>query len=1026
MESFKNIGIKAKLIIIFIIFKLIPLFILAYVAIYGIDELHSFIEKSNNESLDKSIQTVEQTATLAIEDSIEALDKKSQMALEIKTSDIANNVAKFLYERDSDLLYLASQNQISKDFFISFYNAKTKDVIIPEEFTYDEQNSKWITVGESLNNTSDLKAIIKENEKYFNHHKPKVFKTQKLKLYKEITYLDLRGREQIKVSSINEELKNISFRENTYIKAEDYFKEIKDLKEGEIYVSNVIGEYIGTKVIGSFTKQKVKEANIEFKPENHAYAGSENPKGKRFEGIIRFITPKYEDGIKVGYITLALDHRHIMEFTDYVVPTKENLQNYSDASSGNYAFMWDSKGRNISHPRDYFIVGYDASTGKRVKPWLSDGLAKKIDRSGIYWEEYLMNYPKFEEQSLNKKPNLDQLKNEAKVALDCRYLNFAPQCSDWMNISADGGYGSFVIYWSNVWKLTTVAAIPYYSGQYGESKRGFGFVTLGANLNEFHEATNKTKDRIELILMSLERDMEEKFDETNNEIAKQVKGLIRDLSASTMVMTVIVIMIAVFLSNYLTSSIAVLIEGTKRFRNKEFDHRIKVKSKDEIGVLGAAFNNMAKEIEDNINNLDYEVEQKTKELKDKNIVLEEAKKIANLGEWELDLDSFESRWSDNVFIMFGLDKDQVIVNKELLSSLMYDEDWEEFQQTVRACIKNKSDFSYTYRIKRADDNKTQWFDCRGKFIIEKNTLLGTIQNITRRKIKEKQIKNYVELIDKNIITSSTDLDGVITQVSEAFCKISGYSKSELLGNTHSMIKHPDIKSIHYKKMWDVISNGEIWQGEIKNQNKDNTSYWVKATISPIFDEEGNKTGYTAIRQDITDKKIIEEISIRDGLTSIFNRRHFNEIFPDFINSAKRNKEYICFMILDIDYFKQYNDTYGHQLGDSTLISVANALQDSLLRADDYCFRLGGEEFGVLYKSNSSDKAYEFANKIRENISALKIEHKKSEVSQYISASIGLVYKNAQDISSDDEVYSLADELLYKAKENGRNKVVSNF
>jgi len=167
---------------------------------------------------------------------------------------------------------------------------------------------------------------------------------------------------------------------------------------------------------------------------------------------------------------------------------------------------------------------------------------------------------------------------------------------------------------------------------------------------------------------------------------------------------------------------------------------------------------------------------------------------------------------------------------------------------------------------------------------------------------------------------------------------------------------------------------------------------------------------------------LEKISITDALTNIYNRRHFNELFPKIINSAKRDNDLVSFLIMDIDHFKQYNDTYGHQMGDDVLVKVAKAIKDSIYRSDDYCFRLGGEEFGVIFKTDSKEKAFEFANKIKENIENLNIEHKGNSASSYITASMGLICKNAKDIPSDDIVYKEADDLLYKAKENGRNKV----
>jgi nitrogen fixation/metabolism regulation signal transduction histidine kinase len=587
--------IKPKLILLFIIIKLVPLILILFLSLTGIEKLSEIIEEKAQSTLMNSMEVMKETTNLAIQDSTKALDKKSQESLEIITKNISFNVASFLYQRDNDVLFLANMNTLSHDVIQQFYNENKRDVIIPQEFKYDNKTNKWVIDKQEVTQQTVLKSRLKENEKYFTHHKDKKYPKISIPTYKEISFIDLQGTEKIKVSSINNKLQNISKKQNTYCKSETYFEEVNHLEKGEIYVSDVIGEYVKTNIVGSFTKDKANKAKIEFRPEEHGYAGRENPKGKKFEGIVRFITPRYENGTKIGYISMALDHKHIMEFTDYVVPTNESSLNYSDASSGNYAFMWDEKGRNISHPRDYFITGFDTQSGKRVKPWLSQDITDKLKKDGRNWEDFLKDYPTLENQSLSKKPTLSQIK-DGKIPLDCRYLNFAPQCDGWMQITEDGGYGSFLIFWSNVWKLTTVATIPYYTGKYGKTKRGFGFVTMGANLDEFHSATTKTKESIQNIV-------DEKLNLINNdshqkdkEISEFIRMLANELTVYTFFMIIIVVLIAIFIANYITSSLEKLIVGTKEFRENNFDYIIDIKSKDEIGILANSFNSMAKSI----------------------------------------------------------------------------------------------------------------------------------------------------------------------------------------------------------------------------------------------------------------------------------------------------------------------------------------------------------------------------------------------------------------------------------------------
>lgn len=595
-------GIKLKLIFLFIVIKCIPLIIIGYLAIIGVNELEKYFSNNTKILFEENKKLIESTASNAIEDSIKALDKTSQNSLEKLSVSIANQVADFLYERDNDLLFL-SKLALNDKVLQEFSNSKQKKILSHDKYIYDDVTNSWIPPKLKTQKIKGLQqSSIEDNNKEFHVVDPLVLQSKYIPLYKEISFFDTDGKEIYKTSSINEKKLDISKQKNTYIKAEDYFSKIKNLKAGEIYVSDVIGAYVPSKVIGSFTKEKAKKMGVDFKPELHGYAGVENPNGKHFEGIIRFITPVYKKNKKIGYISLALDHRHIMEYTDTINPVDPQIkQNIANARDGNYLFMWDKEGRNISHPRDYFIMGFDPKTGKRVPGWLSKSVLedfKKSKKSDL--NSFLETYPTFYKQSLQQKPNLAQLKEKGEVGLDCRYLNFAPQCKGWMEITQNGGYGSFVIYWSKVWKLTTAATIPYYTGQYGSSKRGFGFVTMGANVDEFHEAANKTKENINNILDEQNKKLQNAVEHSSKKIEHLTQKIVNELTSVTFLMVILVILIAIWMSNYITSKIQKLIEGTQKFDNNNLDYRIEVTSKDEIGQLEKAFNKMASRIEQSI------------------------------------------------------------------------------------------------------------------------------------------------------------------------------------------------------------------------------------------------------------------------------------------------------------------------------------------------------------------------------------------------------------------------------------------
>ncbi|PUE66109.1 cache domain-containing protein [Arcobacter caeni] len=304
-----------------------------------------------------------------------------------------------------------------------------------------------------------------------------------------------------------------------------------------------------------------------------------------------------------------------------------------------------------------------------------------------------------------------------------------------------------------------------------------------------------------------------------------------------------------------------------------------------------------------------------------------------------------------------------------------------------------------------------------EFISLANDLNISLEN---KNETEKKLQDHIHIINENVIISSTNKEGLILDVSEAFCEISGYSKEELIGKSHKIVRHPDTSNKFYQEMWEKLLSGNIWKGEIRNKNKKGVDYWVYAIIKPIFENE-EFIGFTAIRTNITNKKYIEHLSITDELTQLYNRRFFNSKIIEEINRAKRENNHFSFLIMDIDYFKQYNDTYGHQQGDLALEKVANILKERTNRASDFAFRLGGEEFGIITALDKI-KVVEFANLIKNEIENLQIEHKASKISKYLTISIGIVSKENKDIPSSDELYKQADDCLYEAKNLGRNSI----
>lgn len=172
---------------------------------------------------------------------------------------------------------------------------------------------------------------------------------------------------------------------------------------------------------------------------------------------------------------------------------------------------------------------------------------------------------------------------------------------------------------------------------------------------------------------------------------------------------------------------------------------------------------------------------------------------------------------------------------------------------------------------------------------------------------------------------------------------------------------------------------------------------------------------------------LEKIALQDGLTGLANRRLFDQTLENEFKRAKRNQTQLALIMADIDNFKAYNDTYGHQEGDQCLKTIASVLKDSAKRASDLAARYGGEEFAIILPETDLEGAVELAEKIREKIISLEIEHKNSQTNQYVTVSFGVTkIENIGEINEQliKEFIETADDALYQAKEKGRNRVLA--
>ena len=596
-------GIRGKLIAIFVVIKVLPLLLLALVAWTMAQRLGDTVSRQAGAMADSMLATIRQMGDAATGDAIKALDDRAREGIERLTTDTARAVAGFLYDRDSDILQ-AAQVEPDEAAYLRFLAHRSRAVHRHGAWRLSDDQTRWESASpegwdEAL--AAGASQALPDNAKSFSARPPEYIGVPEQRpLFVEMSFIDTSGRERVKVTTgelMPKALRDVSRPEQTFIKAERYWPELQKLKAGEIYVSEVIGAYVGSRVIGPYLPASAKKAGIEFRPEASAYAGTENPVGRRFRGIVRWATPVERNGRVVGYVSLALDHDHIREFTDHLSPTDSRYTPINDAIVGNYAFMWDHRSRNISHPRDYFIVGYDPATGEQVVPWLDQGLYDAWQASGKSAREFLAGVQPFDGQSLKKKPAAAQVK-AGTVALDCRYLNFSPQCAGWNQLTEQGGSGSFAIFFSGLDKLTTAAAIPYYTGQYGYSRRGFGFVTIGANVDDFHRAATESAKRIGQAITETDKEFQQKREALRGDIRSNLAQTAGALGLSTLVMVVLVIIVAIWMAQFITRRITSMIDGLGRFQAGDLSHRLQARSADEMGELARSFNRMADTVQE--------------------------------------------------------------------------------------------------------------------------------------------------------------------------------------------------------------------------------------------------------------------------------------------------------------------------------------------------------------------------------------------------------------------------------------------
>ncbi|SNZ03405.1 PAS domain S-box-containing protein/diguanylate cyclase (GGDEF) domain-containing protein [Persephonella hydrogeniphila] len=296
-----------------------------------------------------------------------------------------------------------------------------------------------------------------------------------------------------------------------------------------------------------------------------------------------------------------------------------------------------------------------------------------------------------------------------------------------------------------------------------------------------------------------------------------------------------------------------------------------------------------------------------------------------------------------------------------------------------------------------------------------------IRDITDRKLAEKELK-LASMVFENALEGIviTDENGIILRSNEAFTEITGFDKSEILGWKINQIPVFSLRGNHFLRVWHKAETSDRWQGEITGLKKNGDTFPAWLSIIKVKNR-GETTNFIVMISDITRRKHKEKklknLAYYDNLTKLPNRPHFFNKLKSAVERATENKTKFALFFIDLDGFKQVNDTYGHEVGDKLLIEVAKKLRSSV-RKDDFVARLAGDEFVILIENiDGKEVLKKIADKIIKNVGSIYIID-GNEIKIGASIGISIFPDDANDIET---IMRHADSAMYHSKLTGKNR-----
>lgn len=282
---------------------------------------------------------------------------------------------------------------------------------------------------------------------------------------------------------------------------------------------------------------------------------------------------------------------------------------------------------------------------------------------------------------------------------------------------------------------------------------------------------------------------------------------------------------------------------------------------------------------------------------------------------------------------------------------------------------------------------------------------------------KKSSKNNIhllEIINRYVSFIKISPSGIIQEISDNFCKQIQCDKESLIGKNISILKSGNTERILYKKIWETIQSEETFSFDVEDRNFSGGTNWYHVTLSQNYNDKNELLGYIAFYENIDEKMRFKYAAQTDRLTGLLNRAKIDDILQSEIKRASRNHSMLSVILVDIDYFKEVNDQYGHQTGDLILQEFATLLSNNI-RETDFIGRWGGEEFLLICPHTDSDGAFALAENLRKRVELTNFSVIGSKTSSFGIAEF-------YETDTIENVFKNVDYALYNAKNMGRNQV----